>query len=102
ITALPNGTTPTIFDTDQGSQFTAQPFTVLLETAGVQISMDGRGRVFDNIFVERLWRTVKYEFLMTGPLTTADENDGPWWDTPRGRGTGPRSMLAGAASPLRV
>jgi len=55
--------TPTIFNTDQGSQFTAQPFTVLLETAGVQISMDGRGRVFDNIFVERLWRTVKYEHL---------------------------------------
>ena len=55
--------TPTIFNTDQGSQFTAQSFTVLLETAGVQISMDGRGRVFDNIFVERLWRTVKYEHL---------------------------------------
>ncbi len=60
--ALRSGT-PTIFNTDQGSQFTAQPFTVLLETAGVQISMDGRGRVFDNIFVERLWRTVKYEHL---------------------------------------
>ncbi len=55
--------TPVIFNTDQGSQFTAQPFTMLLEAAGVQISMDGRGRVFDNIFVERLWRTVKYEHL---------------------------------------
>lgn len=55
--------TPTIFNTDQGSQFTAQPFTALLEGAGVQISMDGRGRVFDNIFVERLWRSVKYEHL---------------------------------------
>src|SRR3712207_6763243 len=55
--------TPTIFNTDQGSQFTAQAFTTLLDTAGVQISMDGRGRVFDNIFVERLWRTVKYEHL---------------------------------------
>ena len=54
---------PRIFNTDQGSQFTAQRFTVLLETAGVQLSMDGRGRVFDNIFVERLWRTVKYEHL---------------------------------------
>jgi len=54
---------PAIFNTDQGSQCTAQPFTVLLETAGVQISMDGRGRAFDNIFVERLWRTVKYEHL---------------------------------------
>jgi putative transposase len=60
--ALSSGT-PTIFNTDQGSQFTAQPFTTLLEAAGVQISMDGRGRVFDNIFIERLWRTVKYEHL---------------------------------------
>jgi putative transposase len=55
--------TPTIFNTDQGSQFTAQGFTTLLEAASVQISMDGRGRVFDNIFIERLWRTVKYEHL---------------------------------------
>ena len=60
--ALQHGT-PIIFNTDQGSQFTAQSFTTLLETAGVKISMDGRGRVFDNIFVERLWRTVKYEHL---------------------------------------
>lgn len=60
--ALKSGT-PVIFNTDQGSQFTAQNFTTLLEVAGVQISMDGRGRVFDNIFIERLWRTVKYEYL---------------------------------------
>jgi putative transposase len=60
--ALVRGT-PLIFNTDQGSQFTAQAFTKLLETAGVHISMDGRGRVFDNIFIERLWRTVKYEHL---------------------------------------
>lgn len=60
--ALRSGT-PLIFNTDQGSQFTAQAFTTLLEAAGVQISMDGRGRVFDNIFIERLWRTVKYEHL---------------------------------------
>jgi len=52
---------PEIFNTDQGSQFTSQAFTVRLEEAGVAISMDGRGRVLDNIFVERLWRTVKYE-----------------------------------------
>ena len=52
---------PSIFNTDQGSQFTAQAFTTRLEAAGVQISMDGRGRVFDNIFIERLWRSVKYE-----------------------------------------
>jgi putative transposase len=55
--------TPRIFNTDQGSQFTAQSFTTILETAGVQISMDGRGRAFDNIMIERLWRSVKYEHL---------------------------------------
>lgn len=52
---------PEIFNTDQGAQFTAHAFTAALETAGIRISMDGRGRAFDNIFVERLWRTVKYE-----------------------------------------
>ena len=54
---------PDIFNTDQGVQFTAHNFTGELETAGIRISMDGRGRAFDNIFVERLWRTVKYEDL---------------------------------------
>jgi len=52
---------PDIFNTDQGSQFTAYDFTDCLESAGIRISMDGRGRALDNIFVERLWRTVKYE-----------------------------------------
>ena len=52
---------PEIFNTDQGSQFTAEAFTGLLQAHGVQISMDGRGRALDNIFVERLWRSVKYE-----------------------------------------
>ncbi len=52
---------PEIFNTDQGSQFTAAAFTGRLETAGVAISMDGRGRALDNVFVERLWRSVKYE-----------------------------------------
>ena len=52
---------PEIFNTDQGVQFTAHAFTDALETAAIRISMDGRGRAFDNIFVERLWRTVKYE-----------------------------------------
>ena len=52
---------PEIFNSDQGSQFTSEAFTKRLEAAGVSISMDGRGRVFDNIFVERLWRSVKYE-----------------------------------------
>lgn len=52
---------PEIFNTDQGSQFTSSAFTGLLEQNNIRISMDGRGRVFDNIFIERLWRTVKYE-----------------------------------------
>lgn len=52
---------PVIFNTDQGTQFTAQEFTGSLEQAGIRISMDGRGRALDNIFIERLWRSVKYE-----------------------------------------
>ena len=52
---------PEIFNSDQGSQFTSKAFTDVLKGAGVAISMDGRGRAFDNIFVERLWRTLKYE-----------------------------------------
>lgn len=54
-------TQPKIFNTDQGSQFTSKEFTGILEGEKIKISMDGRGRVFDNIFVERLWRTVKQE-----------------------------------------
>ena len=52
---------PEIFNTDQGSQFTSEAFTGVLQAHDVRISMDGRGRALDNIFVERLWRTVKYE-----------------------------------------
>jgi putative transposase len=52
---------PEIFNTDQGVQFTAQSFTSILEEGGIRISMDGRGRALDNIFIERLWRSVKYE-----------------------------------------
>ena len=52
---------PKIFNTDQGSQFTSAVFTGKLEAAGVAISMDGRGRFMDNIFIERLWRSLKYE-----------------------------------------
>lgn len=54
---------PEIFNTDQGAQFTAAEFTGRLERAGVKVSMDGRGRALDNVMVERLWRTVKYEDL---------------------------------------
>jgi putative transposase len=52
---------PEVFNTDQGVQFTAEAFTGSLESAGVAVSMDGRGRALDNVFVERLWRSVKYE-----------------------------------------
>jgi putative transposase len=52
---------PEIFNTDQGVQFTAHEFTNTLEATGIRVSMDGRGRALDNIFVERLWRSVKYE-----------------------------------------
>ena len=52
---------PEIFNTDQGAQFTSNDFTERLTAAGVLMSMDGRGRALDNVFVERLWRTVKYE-----------------------------------------
>jgi len=60
-TALGQGRRPKIFNTDQGVQFTARGFTDCLAGQGIAISMDGRGRALDNVFVERLWRTVKYE-----------------------------------------
>ncbi len=52
---------PVIFNSDQGSQFTSQVFTSYLESRDIRISQDGKGRAFDNIFIERLWRSVKYE-----------------------------------------
>src|SRR6185312_10280281 len=52
---------PEIFNTDQDSQFTAQEYTGRLKEAGIKLSRDGRGRALDNVFVERLWRSVKYE-----------------------------------------
>ena len=53
--------TPDIFNKDQGAQFTGKDFTGVLATNGIRISMDGKGRAMDNIFIERLWRSVKYE-----------------------------------------
>lgn len=58
--ALKKGS-PEIFNSDQGVQFASNEFTGVLESHGIQISMDGKGRAFDNIFIERLWRTIKYE-----------------------------------------
>ena len=55
------GGVPEIFNTDQGAQFTSEAFVGRLQTSGIRVSMDGRGRAADNIFIERLWRSVKYE-----------------------------------------
>ena len=87
---------PEIFNTDQGSQFTSLDFTDVLRDAGVAISMDGRGRCMDNIFIERLWRSLKYEAVYLHELTDgfrAERVIGAWIDfynTER-----PHSALAG-------
>jgi putative transposase len=64
---------PEIFNTDQGSQFTSEMFTSRLEKHGVKISMDGRGRAMDNIFIERLWRSVKYENIFLHDYANVSE-----------------------------
>ncbi|MCX7887848.1 MAG: integrase core domain-containing protein [Verrucomicrobiae bacterium] len=61
--ALARHGVPEIHNNDQGAQFTSAEYVGRLEARGIQISWDGRGRVYDNIFVERLWRSVKYEYL---------------------------------------
>ena len=88
---------PEIFNTDQGSQFTSIEFTGVLKDAGVAISMDGRGRCMDNIFIERLWRSLKYEAVYLHELTDgfkAERVIGEWigfYNTVR-----PHSALAGS------
>jgi len=64
---------PEIFNTDQGSQFTSPRFTGVLQAAGVRISMDGRGRWMDNVFIERLWRSLKYECVYLHAFETGSE-----------------------------
>ena len=64
---------PEIFNTDQGAQFTSNDFTGRLAAAGVLMSMDGRGRALDNVFVARLWRTVKYEEVYVKDYETPRE-----------------------------
>ena len=87
---------PEIFNTDQGSQFTSPRFTGVLAAAGVRISMDGRGRWMDNVFIERLWRSLKYECVYLHAFETGSELRAglTWWinyyNTRR-----PHSMLAG-------
>ncbi len=80
---------PEIFNSDQGSQFTAQAFTARLESCGVRISMDGRGRALDNVFVERLWRSVKYE-----EVYLHDYGDG--WEAEAGLRAGSVSIATSA------
>ena len=64
---------PEIFNTDQGSQFTSQRFISVLTEAGIRISMDGRGRWLDNVFIERLWRSLKYECVYLHVFETSSE-----------------------------
>ena len=64
---------PEIFNTDQGSQFTSPRFTGVLQEAGVRISMGGRGRWMDNVFIERLWRSLKYECVYLHAFETGSE-----------------------------
>ncbi|MDL2228537.1 IS3 family transposase [Bacteroidales bacterium OttesenSCG-928-K03] len=65
--------TPEIFNTDQGSQFTSLDFTNVLKDNNIKISMDGRGRATDNIYIERLWRSVKYENIYLNAYETGQE-----------------------------
>ena len=64
---------PAIFNTDQGSQFTSEAFVSVLELHGIRISMDGKNRALDNIFVERFWRTLKYEDIYLKDYRTMAE-----------------------------
>ena len=71
--ALRRYKTPGIFNTDQGAQYTGKAFTGGLNNHGVQISMDGKGRCMDNIFIERLWRSVKYEKICLEEFDTVPQ-----------------------------
>lgn len=71
--ALQNFGTPEIFNSDQGAQFTSEAFTSLLTEKGIAISMDGRGRAFDNIFTERFWRNLKHEWLYLNSFDSIKE-----------------------------
>ena len=75
--------TPAIFNTDQGCQFTSEHFTGVLKAHGVQISIDGKGRWMDNVFIERLWRSLKYEEVYLKAYDTvsqATQGIGDWMD----------------------
>ena len=87
---------PEIFNSDQGSQFTSLDFTKALLAAGVRISMDGRGRWMDNVFIERLWRSLKYECVYLHAFETGSElRAGLRWWIDYYNGRRPHSSLAG-------
>ena len=94
---------PEIFNTDQGSQFTSDDFTQVLKEAGVRISMDGKGRWMDNVFIERLWRSLKYECVYLREFETgfeAQRQIGNWmkyYNQER-----PHSLFADDRTPLEV
>ena len=74
---------PEIFNSDQGSQFTSVDFTDVLTEAGIRISMDGKGRWMDNVFIERLWRSLKYECVYLSEFATGSQartGIGGWMD----------------------
>jgi putative transposase len=87
---------PDIFNTDQGSQFTSPRFAGLLQEAGIRISMDGRGRWMDNVFIERLWRSLKYECVYLYAFETGSElRAGVSWWIDYYNARRPHSTLAG-------
>lgn len=73
LEAIEHYGTPEIFNTEQGAQFTSPLFTSILSERNIRISMDGRGRAIDNVFIERLWRSAKYECLYLHSFETASE-----------------------------
>ena len=75
---------PEIFNSDQGSQFTSVDFTDLLTEAGIRISMDGKGRWMDNVFIERLWRSLKYECVYLSEFATGSLRNPLKWNTESG------------------
>jgi len=94
------GGRPEIFNTDQGAPCTSRACTERLRQGGVQISMDGRGRALDNVFVERLWRTVKYEEVSLREYSTVRE-DSKGWDAPVDFTTTSGSIRHGGIARLR-
>jgi len=98
--ALTKYGTPEIFNTDQGSQFTSQEFTGMLHSRGIRISMDGKGRWVDNVFVERLWRSLKYEDIYLrayGSIADANRGIGIYFDFYNG--TRPHQCLEDRMTP---